>query len=59
MSNKKFKAKETQNTATEAKKTLEISEEMQEKMKKLGLKSPGMIRGMMDELSDISIIFLE
>ena len=34
-------------------------EEKEAKLKQLGIKAPGYIRGMMDEISDISILFLE
>ncbi len=38
---------------------LQLNEETRAKMKRLGLKEPNMIRGMMDELSEINICFLE
>ena len=59
MTDREVKSKEVQDTFAESKEHLQINEETAAKMKKLGLKAPGMIRGMMDELSDFSIIFLE
>lgn len=59
MTDKELKSKEAKDTFAESKENLQISEETAAKMKKLGIKAPGLIRGMMDELSDFSIIFLE
>jgi len=59
MSKNEFEEKETQDQPTQGKDALQIDAETEAKMKELGLKAPGMIRGMMDELSEISVCFLE
>ena len=52
-------AKENQDKLLDEKEKTKKLEEIEARLKKLGLKSPGYVRGMMDDLSDISIIFLE
>lgn len=59
MNGKESITQEVQEKPVLYKDKLQLSEETRAKMKKLGLKEPNMIRGMMDELSEISIIFLE
>lgn len=60
MTEPEVKAKEAEEKLPEIKDTMLLSrEEKEAKLKQIGIKAPGYIRGMMDELSEINIAFLE
>jgi len=59
MSEKEFNAKEAQEKSFETKEKAARNEEIDAKMKELGLKPPRYVRGMMEDLGEINICFLE